>query len=277
MVTMLNPGSYYLEAIVYNTYPACLGYCAPSTAEPKIIAKDSSDRKIIIDPVGTAKSYVSVLSPNGGETWSSGSIQTIKWKDSTPMPKCPDAAMCINPAPKFYDIKLESTSKRPCSGNICADVLDSYTIAKNVADTFYQWIIGKTLDLNEALIDGAYTVQICQSGTSSCDSSDSYFKIAPSEQVIQPVVKTTVTAVIDGVVSESVKCIFEGSTSSQTCYSTNKAGKMFIFNGTETAGGTISGTKNENLTWKSSCGGYAYTVITGDNKYAKFSCKPYSI
>ncbi len=36
----------------------------------------------------------------------------------------------------------------------------------------------------------------------------------------------------------------------------------------------VSGTQGEKLTWKSSCGGYAYTVIDGSNENAEFKCLP---
>ncbi len=73
-------------------------------------------------------------------------------------------------------------------------------------------------------------------------------------------------------ISESIKCVFAGSTSSQSCYSTNKAGKVYTFDGVETAGGLVSGYRGEQMTWKSSCGGYAYTTIDGNNDYANFQC-----
>src|SRR3989344_1242793 len=73
------------------------------------------------------------------------------------------------------------------------------------------------------------------------------------------------------IVSEQVKCVFSGSDSdtNQSCYTTNRDGKYYTFSGTE---GTVSGYKGETLTWKSSCGGYAYTTMDGENEYARFTC-----
>ena len=34
----------------------------------------------------------------------------------------------------------------------------------------------------------------------------------------------------------------------------------------------VTGTKGEIVTWKSSCGGYAYTVVDGIDEYAVFWC-----
>jgi len=44
----------------------------------------------------------------------------------------------------------------------------------------YNWSVGKILNFDGTsgtAPDGSYTVQVCQTGTSVCDSSDSYFKI----------------------------------------------------------------------------------------------------
>ncbi|OGI67801.1 hypothetical protein A3A05_03605 [Candidatus Nomurabacteria bacterium RIFCSPLOWO2_01_FULL_41_12] len=75
-----------------------------------------------------------------------------------------------------------------------------------------------------------------------------------------------------GFISEQVKCVFNGSKTNQSCYTTNRDGKQFTFYGIETVVGTVSGYNGEMLTWKSSCGGYAYTTMDGQNKYANFSC-----
>ena len=70
-------------------------------------------------------------------------------------------------------------------------------------------------------------------------------------------------------VREEVKCVFDDSNAVQECYSEKGRCK-----GTETCIVSVSGNKGEQITWKSSCGGYAYTTIDGANEYAKFECKP---
>lgn len=71
-------------------------------------------------------------------------------------------------------------------------------------------------------------------------------------------------------VSEQVKCIFNGSISKQKCYSENN----YSCSGIESCVVDVKGLKGEKMTWKSSCGGYADTIIDGQNKYAEFKCAP---
>ncbi|HEY9584591.1 MAG TPA: peptidoglycan-binding protein [Candidatus Paceibacterota bacterium] len=128
------------------------------------------------------KASITVLSPNGGESWSKGTMQTIKWQDNTPFPKCPEGAYCMPPAPKLYDIKL-MPYQTPCPiGFACPAYSPApYTIAKSVTGPTYDWKVGSIPNLYDALAgDGSYTIQVCQSGTNTCDSSDSYFKITSS-------------------------------------------------------------------------------------------------
>ncbi len=70
-------------------------------------------------------------------------------------------------------------------------------------------------------------------------------------------------------ISEEVKCVFEGFTTAQTCSSstgqscTGSLGACTV---------TVFGKKGEQVTWKSSCGGYAYTTMDGQAEYANFKC-----
>ena len=142
---------------------------------------------------------ITVLSPNGGESWQIGSTQTIKWQDNTPMPTCSTnsnssgvSSTCIVNA-RLYDINL-ATYSPPCpAGMACAtNVSAIYTIAKNISINYYSWTVGAVQGLYDALApEGSYTIQVCQSGTNICDSSDSYFKIIsgttqPSITVLSP-------------------------------------------------------------------------------------------
>ena len=70
------------------------------------------------------------------------------------------------------------------------------------------------------------------------------------------------------IVSDNVKCVFTDSTTTQICYSENGDSCK----GEETCVTTVSGRKGEQITWKSTCGGYAYTVMDGQNDYAEFKC-----
>ncbi|MFH1229496.1 MAG: hypothetical protein V1678_03675, partial [Candidatus Aenigmatarchaeota archaeon] len=58
------------------------------------------------------------------------------------------------------------------------------------------------------------------------------------------------------------------SNSEQKCYA-----EGFTCGGTGTCVVDVSGEKSKMLTWKSTCGGYAYTVMDGNNEYAEFNCQ----
>ena len=68
-------------------------------------------------------------------------------------------------------------------------------------------------------------------------------------------------------VKEQVKCVFQGSTAEQKCYSEKGS-----CSGKETCTVDVKGYKGEQVTWKSSCGGYAYTTMDGQSEYAYFAC-----
>ena len=68
---------------------------------------------------------------------------------------------------------------------------------------------------------------------------------------------------------EQVKCVFENSDEIQKCYTGD--GK-FGCSGTGTCVADVKGKKGDKQTWKSSCGGYDYTLIDGNNDYAEFRC-----
>ena len=71
------------------------------------------------------------------------------------------------------------------------------------------------------------------------------------------------------IVTEQVKCVFENSNEIQKC-STDDG--EFGCSGTGTCIADVKGEKGAKQIWKSSCGGYAYTIIDGDNDYAEFKC-----
>ena len=73
------------------------------------------------------------------------------------------------------------------------------------------------------------------------------------------------------IVKEQVKCIFKNSVTEQKCY-TAEDNSRFSCGGVDACVMDVSGKKGEKLTWKSTCGGYAYTLTDGDNDYAEFSC-----
>ena len=71
-----------------------------------------------------------------------------------------------------------------------------------------------------------------------------------------------------GSVSELVTCHFTNSTSTQTCY----ASTGHTCSGIASCITTVTGKPNTAVTWKSSCGGYAYTTLDGSDEIATFNC-----
>ncbi len=140
----------------------------------------------------TTPSSITVLSPNGGESWQKGTKQTIKWLTLVTT-KCPEGVYCgSDDKKKTYDLKLVPFSyEPPCSVGIpCTTspttVRAPYIIAQRVSGSSHSWSVGKIIDSNTIIPDGSYTVQVCQSGTNTCDSSDSYFKIVSETANISP-------------------------------------------------------------------------------------------
>lgn len=117
---------------------------------------------------------ITVLSPNGGETWKQGTTQYIKWKDNSPTPTCMVGWPC--PDPYVYDITLDSYPNST-----------SYEIANDVYGygASYKWNIDVPV--------GTYTMRVCRSNGSDCDSSDSYFKITSGLATNTPPEITTST------------------------------------------------------------------------------------
>ena len=140
---------------------------------------------------------VTILVPNGGETWTKGTTQTIKWQDNRLIPLCPNGAQCMPSEPKYYDIKLVAFYP-PCKTNCPAYMIAPYTIAKSIYGSSYNWSVGKIVDISGIggiAPDGSYTIEICQTGSSTCDSSDSYFKIIGGISTNNPPIINSIPAI----------------------------------------------------------------------------------
>ena len=81
-------------------------------------------------------------------------------------------------------------------------------------------------------------------------------------------------------IKEQVKCVFANTTQRQKCYSFFGNETFSCTNdkiSTNTSQGTcvadVAAPKGTKLVWKSSCDGYATTIVDGVDEYAKFDCE----
>ena len=88
----------------------------------------------------------------------------------------------------------------------------------------------------------------------------------------EPTVTQTPIPVAE-LIKEQVKCNFLNFNTEQKCYTSDG---NFACSGTGSCENTVSGASGMQLIWKSSCGGYAYTVIDGNNEAAEFKCETQS-
>ena len=115
---------------------------------------------------------------------------------------------------------------------------------------------------------------VCEEGEKICTKSCPQCVAGTPPELCKCKETCTYTCPSDCQISEQVKCVFQGSSTTQKCYSNYQTldGTGFC-SGIGTCVTTVSGNKGEQITWKSSCGGYAYTTIDGQNEYAYFNCK----
>ena len=115
--------------------------------------------------VGSTVPPITVLSPNGGETWQKGTTQTIKWNSNL---------VSIPEQPIIYDISLVPYCP---SGQVCATYAP-FAIAQGVSGSTYNWTVGKTASGGD-IPAGQYKVTISSAANGSVtDQSDSAFTIA---------------------------------------------------------------------------------------------------
>ena len=138
-----------------------------SSAPATVLASSTSPAKTTLMATTSsinAKDYaVLVMSPNGGESWNIGSVETIAWKvwerslvySPFDIYMVPQTGSCIYPMP-------------------CAR--GPVVVAKSVPPTeglTYDWQVGSAANLPA----GSYKARICFAGTDVCDMSDEPFTI----------------------------------------------------------------------------------------------------
>ena len=134
----------------------------------------------------TSSDSITVLSPNGKEAWAKGTAQTIKWQDNTINLSCTTNEVSCGVAYYLYDIKLlpEPIGCLTCTKRPPTPI---YVINKNVDGLAYLWFVGKIADYGGIAPDGAYTIQVCQSGSTTCDLSDGLFEIISAIPALPPI------------------------------------------------------------------------------------------
>jgi len=106
----------------------------------------------------------------------------------------------------------------------------------------------------------------CEGGYTSYNTGEKDSQGCPIIKCVSSSVPAAQSSV--STISEQVKCVFYNSNSKQECYSS--AGSSCA--GNESCTADVKGKKGEQITWKSSCGGYVYTTIDNQNEYAEFKC-----
>lgn len=95
----------------------------------------------------------------------------------------------------------------------------------------------------------------------------------------QPIPTPVPFPIPGGTVSEQVKCVFNETATEQKCYAAVDTTSPYAGLGCSGVGAcavNVTGGKGGQITWKSSCGGYAYTTVDGVNEYAEFKCSSVS-
>lgn len=163
-----------------HSYSSAGTYTITFTIKNSSGQQTQTSSTVVVGSVSTVGS-LKVTSPNGGEVWSKGTNQMITWT-----------------SPYYFtattaDLKLVPY-QAPCTTQVCPMyMLAPYTIATGIQinQNSYSWNVGSVIPISasgygiptnvSSAPDGQYTIQICQGGTSNCDSSDSTFTITSNQ------------------------------------------------------------------------------------------------
>lgn len=172
-----EPSTYKVRFTVSNS----LGLSSRSTATVKV--------------VGSSAGALKVVSPNGGEYWQRGTTQTVRW----------NSPMYFRAT--YADIKLvEYRDTFVCPAGVYCTTqamppapVQTYLIAKNISisQNSYSWNVGQYQpEVVPAIYPtptyfvspGKYIVQVCETGTTNCVSSDKPFfiTVGPDLTVVAP-------------------------------------------------------------------------------------------
>ena len=173
------PASYPVSAkwVSSNSAIASVGYkdittavvsgISVGTAEIKAVYTESSGNVLSatakVNVTSTPQPSITVLSPNGGESWPQGSLQTIRWS-------APSSS-------SYVSISLIGYSK-PCTTEPCPlYAVQSFTLGKAPASGgYFNWTVGKDIN-GYAIPSGQYLLQITDTTTNASDQSNAPFSI----------------------------------------------------------------------------------------------------
>lgn len=121
----------------------------------------------VIDP-NTPK--ITITSPNGGEKWTNGTVETLRWN------------MTNNTDPnKKVDLYLSYVGIiAPClPGAQCPNNQQEYVLDQNIAWNYaYPWIVGTDMYDRPIPAGEFYLLKVCEAGsTINCDQSNTYFSL----------------------------------------------------------------------------------------------------
>jgi hypothetical protein len=163
-------------------------YASPGTYSINVTVIASGSRNaqasITVKVSNSVQSPISVISPNGGETWTTYDKRDIKW--NWPNAKRTDKV----------DIYLDfmGSCGSDTAAGLCAQAYFSpYVLDRNIsARATYNWIVATDIN-NKKISAGRYRVRICEAGSqTNCDSSDNYFTIVAPAQLMRVCPQTKV-------------------------------------------------------------------------------------
>jgi len=185
--------SYAQTSTFTHSYASAGTYTATFTARNTAGLTAQTSTTVTVTNGGvTTNGPLRVISPNGGENWMIGTTQNITWASSY---YSGYSNYSNYSGVSTVDIKL-IPYQQPCVSQVCPMyMLAPYTIATNVSanQNSYSWNVGSVVPFAPNTPSGVYaglstpiapagqyTIQLCQSGTSNCDSSDGTFTISSS-------------------------------------------------------------------------------------------------
>ncbi|MBI2100789.1 MAG: hypothetical protein HYT47_02115 [Candidatus Vogelbacteria bacterium] len=144
-------------------------YARTGTYYPKFKVTDNvgQSNSTSLSVVVGQTSPITVITPNGGESWVANSVQPITWRYAG-----------ATSATKV-DLYLDLFHNLPNS-SYAIEPSPSFVLDKNIsALSTYNWIVATDIVNNQVPI-GTYKVRVCDAGLqtrTNCDSSDNYFTI----------------------------------------------------------------------------------------------------